>query len=424
MTGSAEPVAPRRHRPHDVVIVADDVTGAGDTAVQFAEAGWTAELRLQPGTSEAQVVAVSSDSRACPASDAAARVRRTTAETPGVRMFKKIDSTVRGPIRAEVDALLEELGPEAVAVVCPAFPGVGRTVVDGTVLVDGVPVGDTPVGRDPVTPVTESHLPTLLGAPRVRLDPAGDPAEWATRVRESGPVVVVDAATDADLDRIAHAIGALGDDGLPVGAAGLAGALARRWRPSTPAAPVSAPAPADPGGTVLVVVTSLHAAARTQVQALLDGGATHHEPTPHQLLDDDAWQALLDSLPAAAATGADTARPRTIVLSAPERGETRVPPDLVARRLAEAAARLVRTITPAGLVVTGGDGARALLAGLGSSGIRLDTTGTGAGAGVATGTVVAGPAEGLPIATKAGGFGESDVLITAAHAVRRRRSDR
>ncbi|MBB3664774.1 uncharacterized protein YgbK (DUF1537 family) [Prauserella sediminis] len=424
MTGNLEPGAPLQ-RPHDVVIIADDVTGAGDTAVQFAEAGWTAELRLQPGTSDAQVVAVSSDSRACPASDAAARVRRAMATTPGSRVFKKIDSTVRGPIRAEVDALLEELGPDAVAVVCPAFPRVGRTVVDGTVLVDDVPVGDTPVGRDPVTPVTESHLPTLLGAPLVRLDPAGDPAEWAARLREAGPVVVVDAATDADLDRIARAVDALGDDGLPVGAAGLAGALARRWRPSAPAAtPAPAPAPADPDAAVLVVVTSLHAAARAQVQALLDDGAAHHEPTPRQLLDDSAWRALLAGLPGAPTAGAATSQPRTVVLSAPERGDTPVPPDLVARRLAEAAAELVRTTAPAGLVVTGGDGARALLAGLGSSGIRLDATGTGAGVGVATGTVVAGRAEGLPIATKAGGFGEPDVLITAADAVRRKRSDR
>lgn len=411
---------------HDVVIVADDVTGAGDTAVQFAEAGWTAELRLQPGGGDVQVVAVSSDSRACPDAEAAERVLQAAAGTRANRMFKKIDSTVRGPIRAELDALLGQLGPDAVAVVCPAFPGVGRTVVDGTVLVDGVPVGDTPVGRDPVTPVTESHLPTLLGAAQVRLDPAGGPADWAARLREAGPVVVVDAATDDDLDRLARALDVLGDGALPVGAAGLAGALARRWRPAAPAtAPESAPAPTDPAAAVLVVVTSLHAAARAQVQALVDAGATHHRPTPDQLLDDGAWHALLEHL-AHPPTATDTAAsgPTTVVLSAPERGDTDVPPGLVAHRLAEAAAELVRTTEPAGLVVTGGDGARALLAGLGSSGIRLDATGTDAGAGVATGTVVGGRAEGLPIATKAGGFGESDVLITAADAVRRRRSDR
>ncbi|GAA1247819.1 four-carbon acid sugar kinase family protein [Prauserella halophila] len=417
--------APRDHGPCDVVIVADDVTGAGDTAVQFAESGWTAELRLQPGTSDAQVIAVSSDSRACTAGEAATRVRRAAAGTRGTRLFKKIDSTVRGPIRAEVDALLEELGQDAVAVVCPAFPGVGRTVVDGTVLVDDVPVSDTPVGRDPVTPVTESHLPTLLGAAQVRLDPAGGPAEWAAHLREAGRVVTTDATTDADLDRIARAVDALGEHGLPVGAAGLAGALARRWHPAVPApAPTVDPAPAGADGTVLVVVTSLHAAARTQVQVLVDDGAAHHEPTPGQLLDDDAWHALLATLSGGPVDGTATPRPRTTVLSAPERGGTDVPPDLVARRLADAAAELVRTDSPAGLVVTGGDGARALLDGLGSSGIRLDATGTGAGSGVATGTVVGGWAEGLPIATKAGGFGESDVLITAAQAVRRRRSDR
>lgn len=424
---------PQRHgRPHDIVIVADDVTGAGDTAVQFAEVGWTAELRLRPG-GNAHVVAVSSDSRACSAADAAARVRQSVAATPGKRVFKKIDSTVRGHIRAEVDALLETLGPDVVAVVCPAFPAVGRTVVDGTVLVEGVPVGETPVGRDPVTPVTESHLPTLLDAPQVRLDPAGEPAEWAARLREAGRAVVVDAAADGDLDRIARAVDALGNRGLPVGAAGLAGALARRWRPATSTTPEpedssdgldSCDDSGDSDGTVLVVVTSLHAASRAQVQALVDAGATHHRPTPEQVLDDDTWRGLFENLAPSPTDEEATRGSHIVVLSAPERDGTDVPPALVARRLAEAAVRLVRTTEPAGLVVTGGDGARALLAGLGSSGIRLEGTGTGAGAGVATGTVVGGDAAGMPIATKAGGFGRPDVLITAAHAVRRRRSDR
>ena len=91
----------------DTVIVADDVTGAGDTAVQFAQEGWTAELRLRRGADgDAQVVAVSTDSRACSEEDAAARVRAAVAQTPGTHVFKKIDSTLRGPIRAEIEALL------------------------------------------------------------------------------------------------------------------------------------------------------------------------------------------------------------------------------------------------------------------------------------------------------------------------------
>ncbi|KMS82990.1 hypothetical protein ACZ91_55570 [Streptomyces regensis] len=96
----------------------------------------------------------------------------------------------------------------------------------------------------------------------------------------------------------------------------------------------------------------------------------------------------------------------------------------MAHRLADAAAHLMQARCPAGIVVTGGDGARALLERLEGTGIRLDTGHADVGQGVAVGSVVGGWADRLPVATKAGGFGEPDVLIRAARAVRRKRSTR
>ncbi|MEU3269921.1 four-carbon acid sugar kinase family protein [Saccharomonospora sp. NPDC006951] len=398
---------------YDVAIIADDLTGAGDTAVQFTEEGWTAELRLRGGeTSEgatATVVAVTTDSRALGEDEAAVRVRDAAAELRGqgvTRFFKKVDSTLRGPIRAEIDAALGVLAPDTIAVVCPAFPDVGRTVSGGTLLVDGVPVAETVIGSDPVTPVTVSEVPELLGAPLVRLDPAEAPERWAERIREAGStVVVLDATDNAGLDRIAAAVAELGDRALPVGSAGLAAALARRWRPREQRA-----------STALVVVTSLNAAAREQAAALTGAAAVRHEPTGHELSDDAAWEGFVGAVLASAG-----ARPRTLLLIAPERETATVGAGLVPRRLADAAARVVRSGEVAGVVVTGGDGARALLDGLGSTGIRLRGH---VAPGVALGAVVGGWAAGLPVATKAGGFGGPEVLIKAADAVRENRSDR
>ncbi|MFC9089922.1 four-carbon acid sugar kinase family protein, partial [Nocardiopsis dassonvillei] len=141
-----------------VAVVADDLTGAGDTAVQFLRAGWSTELQLSPAPSTAEVVAVSTDSRALPAERAAHAADEAVRRLRGAgaaRLYKKVDSTLRGPIRAEIDATLAAWSPGAVAVVCPAFPATGRTVRDGVLLVDGVEVHRTAVGRDPVTPVTE-----------------------------------------------------------------------------------------------------------------------------------------------------------------------------------------------------------------------------------------------------------------------------
>ncbi|CRE33093.1 Uncharacterized protein conserved in bacteria [Bordetella pertussis] len=69
------------------------------------------------------------------------------------------------------------------------------------------------------------------------------------------------------------------------------------------------------------------------------------------------------------------------------------------------------------MVATGGDGASAVLAALQASGIALVDEVTG---GV-LGTLTGGQAAGLPVVTKAGGFGEQDVLIRAAQAIRERR---
>ncbi|PXY36693.1 four-carbon acid sugar kinase family protein [Prauserella flavalba] len=390
---------------HDIAIVADDLTGAGDTAVQFSDEGWAAELRLRPGHSSAQVVAVTTDSRACAPEQAAALVRDAVGDLLGAgvtRLFKKVDSTLRGPIRAELDAVLGALAPGTTALVCPAFPALGRTVEDGVLLVNGRPVAETSAGRDPVTPVTESHVPTLLGAPLVPLDPHGSPATWAEQVRTAGPVVVLDAADDDDLVRIARTAVELGPHALPVGSAGLAGPLARLWQPT--ARPT----------TVLVVVTSQHDTAREQVRALAEHSADWHEPAGGELTDDVAWESF-----AAAVLESAAARPPVLLLTAPDTAGLSAP--LVSARLADVASRVLRTRDVAGLVVTGGDGARAVLDRLDGAGIRLHGH---VAPGVPLGSVVGGWAAGLPISTKAGGFGAPDVLIKAAEAVRERRSMR
>ncbi|MGW9307631.1 four-carbon acid sugar kinase family protein [Saccharomonospora azurea] len=382
-----------------VAVIADDLTGAGDTALQFTEAGWTSELLLHTGTSTAEVVAVTTDSRALDPAEAAQRVRDATAEFLGAgvpRLYKKIDSTVRGPVRAEIDAVLDALGPEVIAVVCPAFPAVGRTLVDGTLLVDGTPVADTSVGRDPVTPVTCSHVPTLLDAPLLRLAPERHPDEWAREARATGSRVVGGGAPPHhDLDRVAALTAALGDHAVAVGSAGLAAPLARHWR--------------EPAGTALVVVTTLHSATAEQAARLRASGVPTLAPTSRQVLDDAAWAEFTGTALATAAQ-----RPEVLLLQAPERGDGSLRADVVSARLGALTAQLVREREIAGLVATGGDGARAVLSALGGTGIRV----TGHVApGVPLGTVVGGPNAGLPVATKAGGFGGPDVLTEAAHAV-------
>ncbi len=401
-----------------IAIVADDLTGSGDTAVQFVRAGWNTHLSIG-GADEAlsgsdtagvEVLAVTTNSRALAAADAAEviwqNVRRLRAA--GVsRLYKKVDSTLRGAFKAEIDAAREAWGPDTIAVICPAFPATGRTVEQGVLYVNGKPVTETSAATDPVTPVTESHIPTLLACAHVAARDGETPQALAARIREAGHTVVVDAATEDDLERLARAIGLLGEHALPVGAGGLAVPLARVWAGAGQAAPV------------VVVVTSQHSAARAQAAALQAAGAETWTPTLAQLADDAAWQAW--SQPLLQAHAQAPAQAGTVLLLAPEGQLDGLDSEAVAARLGSLAAQLIAGANAAGVVATGGDGARSVLVALGARGIALVDEVMG---GVPLGTLTGGTAAGLPVVTKAGGFGTEDVLVRAVRAIRDRRFKR
>src|SRR5687767_2433999 len=111
-----------------LTIVADDLTGACDTGSLFAGDA-PVPLAVWPAAPPpARVRVVDTESRALPAEEAVARVTRVPALAPATRYFKKIDSTLRGHVALEMDALMRAVGTES-ALVCPAFPAQGRVVI-------------------------------------------------------------------------------------------------------------------------------------------------------------------------------------------------------------------------------------------------------------------------------------------------------
>src|SRR5215218_116375 len=197
-----------------VAIIADDLTGAADTGVQLARAGYRTAVAFRgapvPPAKDLDAVALDTDSRAMPAGFAAKRVLEAGHAVQHARIvYKKLDSTLRGPIAAELTAALEATGRER-AVVAPAFPSAGRTTVDGVQLVRGVPVHETEARDDPRTPVREGHVPTLLAEsfPSVRalgVEGLTDPAT-VRRALDEARCVVADAARDEDLDALVRAV--------------------------------------------------------------------------------------------------------------------------------------------------------------------------------------------------------------------------
>jgi uncharacterized protein YgbK (DUF1537 family) len=354
-----------------LTLVADDLTGACDTGALFTGDG-PVPLSFWPSAPAAGAVrVVDTESRALGEDEARARLSRATGVAQASRYFKKIDSTLRGHVAVEVGALMNATGITT-ALVCPAFPAQGRTVIDRVLRVDGIPVADTPAARSPEFPALGSSSVVDLLRPRggrplawIPLDHvrAGVPGLAARIGRLEGMVIVADAETDADLEALVDGADASGIDPLLVGAAGLGRALADRLSLLPPALDV----PVE--RRWLLVAGSRHPVTRAQARAARAAG-----------------------LP---------------VLSAPEEpaGDHRQ----VARRLAaDACARLAREPFD-GIAATGGDTALALCQALGATGLELIGPPR---PGLALARVTGTRHPDLLLLTKAGGFGEPDLFAS------------
>lgn len=127
----------------EILIVADDLTGAADCGAACAAHGLKTAVVLDEtgGIPRAEVVAFDANTRTMTPQSAAAETARIVRQYPARIVYKKIDSTLRGNVGAEIAAVLEAyrgMGhPEAAAVVAPAFPAMGRTTKSGRMYVRG-----------------------------------------------------------------------------------------------------------------------------------------------------------------------------------------------------------------------------------------------------------------------------------------------
>src|SRR5215212_4169118 len=189
-----------------IAVIADDLTGAADAGVQLVHAGYRTAVVFREEevvADDLDAVSFDTDSRTMPAGFAAKRVLEAARAAPEARIvYKKLDSTLRGNVAAELAAALGGARRD-LAVVAPAFPAAGRTTVAGTQRVHGVPVDETEMANDPHTPVRVAHVPSLLAdafssVGVLSVDDLADP-EDVRRALKDNECVVSDAARDADL---------------------------------------------------------------------------------------------------------------------------------------------------------------------------------------------------------------------------------
>jgi len=231
-------------------VIADDFTGATDIASFLVNNGLStvqlngvADVTL-PESVEAVVVSLKS--RVCPVDEA------VTLSLEALRYLKDIgcsqfffkycstfDSTEKGNIGPVTDALLHELG-ESFTVICPSLPVNGRTVYNGYLFVNGIPLDESGMRNHPLNPMRDANLMRLMDAQAAGksgnvslpvVAQGSDSVKTYLDVLKAQGVsyAVLDALTDSDLDVLAQAVSSMP---LVTGGSGLGGSIARLHCPS------------------------------------------------------------------------------------------------------------------------------------------------------------------------------------------------
>jgi D-threonate/D-erythronate kinase len=133
-----------------LAIIADDLSSATDCGAQVVRSGLSVVVPLGsyslPTQAHAtQVISVDTDSRSLSADSAYAKVKAAAQQLVAdgwTHFYKSVDSTLRGNLGAEIEALMDVVQPDF-AIIAPAFPKYGRTTVEGVQHLHGRPLHET-----------------------------------------------------------------------------------------------------------------------------------------------------------------------------------------------------------------------------------------------------------------------------------------
>ena len=204
------------------IVIADDLTGSNATCSLFKKIGLRAAsiLKLQGDINyDVDVISYSTASRGLDKEEAYKKVSEAIKilKNKNVLVYnKRIDSTLRGNIGTEINAMLDNLEDDRIAVVIPSYPDSGRIVVNKTMLVNGVLLENSDAGKDPKTPIKTSCVESLIqkgikySSTYFTLSDIEQPIEEIVKkIQEAikkSRVLVFDAVNNEDIIKISKAI--------------------------------------------------------------------------------------------------------------------------------------------------------------------------------------------------------------------------
>jgi D-threonate/D-erythronate kinase len=352
--------------------------------------------------------------------------------------YKSVDSTLRGNLGAEIEAILDVVKPDC-AVIAPAFPKYGRTTVDGIQNLHGRPLHETEFGTDPTAPVKDADIARRLSegsrrkAGRLTLDQVrAGPAQIKSAIKElltdGIELVIVNITEQDDLKRICLGLSKSDLRVVWVGSTGLAEFVPLALEVNATTDVINHDHPIDERPALALVGS----ASETTREQLIHAQTNHQLNMVHldparmiqnRAIAETELEHASSNLRAAIGSGHNAAlvvrTSRDEIATTQQLGaKLNLSAAQVAQRivhgLAQVGSRLVSEGRVSGIVATGGDTANALCNALGAQALEI------------LGEVEAGipimrllGKQSLPLVTKAGGFGSQAAIGDALVKVKR-----
>lgn len=412
------------------LLIADDLTGGADAGAQFAKKNLRT-LLISPQANkrvsfndyvskDINVLAINTDSRGKSPDEAYQLIiDLLTDYEEGLFpiLYKKIDSTLRGNIGSEIDAILEKT-KNRLCFVAPSYPEQNRTLVGGIMIVGEKPLAMTEVARRTAVPIQESHVYKILqnqsknrvgwiDLTHVATSIEGLKKAVQTEINKGNRIIIFDAVSRQDLKNIA-AVGFLFEKKpLFVGSAGLAEEVAQQL--SLPKKE-SLPRKVKSFQKIFLISGTASSVTHQQLDRLIKRGIPSYELPPQLILEDwsktkEEREKLVEKIAKSLSSGVCIFRSPQGMLN-PKESSDRITKILATIALESLKKSRIHPGTLA-ILLTGGETAQHMVNVLGPKEIEIEGELL---EGIVKGHLVEGDWNGVTIVTKAGAFGKEDAL--------------
>lgn len=412
---------------------ADDLTGAMDAGVAVLPKGLSVNVVFDcqhvSSLSPQGLVIFAMQSRNIPAEMAYARIVENivSIRNAGLKLvYKKVDSTLRGNLGSELAAILD-MNPERMIALAPALPYNGRQTKHGSQYVNGLPLTKSDIAKDPFSIVRKSSIPRILADQTsyksgvVDIECVRQGAESIARklrrFKEQGiRIAVFDVLENSDFEKIVAGMDASGLPLLPCGSAGLFPYIFGK----SPAAGFKRRKLYHNDSPVLMISGSPAMATKHQIHAAVQGGVPCAKLRIPEIIGDEAaymreYQRVLRQMMGHLSAGQSViidgaGESKGAILKQNHADAAKILRDgiTIQNCLCSLAAQAVGNRLISGLFVIGGDTGMSIFRKLGAFGVRITNE---LEPYVPSGRLLGGKYHGLPIITKAGGFGSETVLV-------------